>query len=185
MSHRKGNVGEREVAHIVQPWWRKLESSADFIRTPLSGGWGKHQGTAIAAHFKACGDLMTSAAQFPFCVEVKWREQWSVDNLLNGKPTPPWEWWRQCIEAANSQDSVPMMWMRKNRMRGSRAAFPWLVWLPADYVAKQRLSTPDIQWSSTLLAGNGVDFGGVLPVVYDYNFFLRMAPHRMRVKATR
>lgn len=181
--HAKGGRGEREVAHIIEPWWRKLEPSTEFVRTPQSGGWGKHQGHKVAAHFAACGDVMTTAAQFPFCVEVKWRERWSIDNLLDSKPTPPWEWWRQCIASAVEQaNSVPMLWLRKNRLRGSRDAFPWLVWVPLDFVTDRTLSTPDILWAAPQLEHNGIDFGGVLPAAYTYTHFLRMAPQRMRVK---
>lgn len=175
--HRKGARGEREVAGILQEWWRRRETASEFIRTPQSGGWRKD--TGVRAHFKACGDVMTTAENFPFCVEVKWRENWGVDNVLQGKPSPPWGWWRQCIEAADEQDGVPMMWMRRNRLR-TNEAFPWLVWVPLRYVQQMRLSEPDIQWATGLLEHNGVDFGGVLPVAYLYDRFLDMAPQRMK-----
>lgn len=173
----KGGRAERAVAGILQAWWRRRETTADFVRTPKSGGWRKD--TTARVHFKACGDVMTTADNFPFCVEVKWRENWGVDNLLHGKPTPPWSWWIQCVEAADEQGSVPMMWMKRNKLRIGEE-FPWLVWLPLGYVEQCRLSEPDIQWASGLLEHNGVDFGGVLPVAYIYDRFLEMAPQRMK-----
>lgn len=174
--HAKGSRGERFVAGTLQAWWRRRETTAEFVRTPQSGGWRKD--TGARAHFAACGDVMTTAAHFPFCVEVKWRENWSINNLMQGKRTPPWDWWLQSIDAAAEQGSVPMMWMRRNYQRG-RKPFPWLVWLPLDYIGHARLSTPDMQWSPEVLEANGVDFGGVLPAVYLYDRFLEMAPQRM------
>lgn len=173
--HVKGARGEREVAGILQEWWRRRETAAEFIRTPMSGGWNK--GSTARVHFQACGDVMTTSEKFPFCIEVKWREAWGVDNLLNGKRTPPWDWWLQTIEAAVEQGSTPMMWMRRNRLRDG-TAFPWLVWLPLDYVKTRRLSDPDIAWNPKLLQQNGVEFGR-LPIAYLYDRFLEMAPQRM------
>lgn len=177
--HAKGGVAERAVAAIIQDWWQRFEYTAEFVRTPQSGGWGKARGTKVAAHFNACGDLMTTGARFPFCVEVKWRENWSYDNVVNGKPTPPWGWWRQTLDAAREQQGVPMLWMRKNRIRSTREAFPWLVWVPMTYAIKTRLSAPDIQWAPSQLQRNGVDFGEVLPAAYFFDRFIAMAPQRM------
>lgn len=183
--HPKGGRAEREVATIVQEWWRRLETKAEFVRTPQSGGWGKARGRKVAAHFNACGDLMTTGLRFPFCVEVKWRESWSYDNLTRGKPTPPWEWWRQCIAAAEEQEGVPMLWMRKDRIRSTRESFPWLVWVPADYARKRRLSEPDIMWDPQELRDNNVDAGAVHPVAYFFDRFTAMAPQRMATDAHR
>ena len=177
--HVKGGRAEREVAAIMQSWWQRYETTAEFCRTPLSGGWGKARGTKVAEHFNACGDIMTTGSRFPFCVEAKWREAWSYDNLTNGKPTAPWGWWRQCLDAATTQGNVPMMWMRRNRIRASRESFPWIVWVPLSFVIERRLSEPDIQWSSEQLHSNRVDFGEVLPAAYFYDRFLQMAPQRM------
>lgn len=177
--HPKGGRAEREVAGIVQAWWQRFEGIAEFVRTPQSGGWGKSRGKKVAAHFNACGDLMTTGARFPFCIEVKWRESWSYDNLTKSKPTPPWEWWRQCVDAAEEQKGVPMMWMRKNHIRRTRDSFPWLVWIPDTYAREKRLSEPDIVWQVEDLQDNNVDFGVVLPVVYFFDRFITMAPQRM------
>jgi hypothetical protein len=184
--HSKGGRAERAVVQVIQPWWRRLEPSVDFCRTPLSGGWGKAQGSNVASHFNACGDLMCTSARFPFCIEVKWREQWSYDNFVDGKPTPPWGWWRQCVKAATLQGggAVPMMWHKKNRRRSTRGEFPWIVTVPKSYADEARLSTPCIQWSEQTLKANGVDFAGVLPVAYFYTRFIDMSPKRMATKAT-
>lgn len=179
LGHHKGSRGERGVANLIAHWWHRYEPTARFMRTPQSGGW-QYGDRQVAAHFNACGDLMTTSAQFPFCVEVKWREKWSVDRLLDGRSGPYWDWWQQTIEAAKQQNGVPMMWMRRNRIRGSHKAFPWLVWVPEQYVKDKVLSEPDIEWPISVLLENMIEYGNVLPVVYDFNRFVEMAPHRMK-----
>src|SRR4051812_33410532 len=96
-SRAKGNVAEREVAGLLKVWWLPVEPDAEFIRTPLSGGWG---GPKLRGEFRASGDLMTTAKRFPFVVEVKRREAWVMKNVLKGQPSPVWGWWRQAQVAA-------------------------------------------------------------------------------------
>lgn len=173
---QKGSRGERDVANLVREWWSSHESACMFIRTPLSGGW--QHNTKAAAHFKACGDLMTTSPIFPFCVEVKWREKWSIDRFLDGKATEVWAWWEQSIEAARKQDSVPMMWVRKNRIPKTRKPFPWIVVIPRSFVAEHSLDAPDMNWSLKDLRFNGVGTD-VEPAGYDYRRFVNMDPRRM------
>lgn len=122
----KGCKAEIEVAKIVEPWWSDFEPLAPdghpirFVRTPLSGGWG---GKDTRSGFRASGDLMTTAAKFPFTVEVKRREGWSWKTLAEGARSPVWGWWKQAIEQAREMNAVPMLWFRKNRE-------PWHVMIP-------------------------------------------------------
>ncbi|MDP6719756.1 MAG: hypothetical protein QGF59_13935, partial [Pirellulaceae bacterium] len=127
-SRGKGNAAEREVAKLVQQWWHKLESGCRFVRTPLSGGWG---GPSLRAEFRASGDLMTTAKQWPFGVEVKRREGWSMRNLRQAKASPVWKWWEQTQDAAAEMDAEPMLWFRKNRM-------PWYVMFRSGYLLLRR-----------------------------------------------
>lgn len=114
----KGCKAEIEVAKILEPWWSKHEPLAPdghpirFVRTPLSGGWG---GKDTRSGFKASGDLMTTARRFPFTVEVKRREGWSWKNLLAGKNSPVWGWWRQAIDQGVEMNQAPLLWLRHNR----------------------------------------------------------------------
>lgn len=109
----KGKVAEREVAGIIQPWWQQLEPDKLFVRTPQSGGW---QGAEVREEFQASGDLMTTAKMFPFAVEVKRREGWYMQSLLEGLRCPVWGWWDQTQKAAIEMNKQPMLWLRKNRM---------------------------------------------------------------------
>lgn len=158
----KGAVAEREVAEIVRAWWSKLEPECRFVRTPSSGGWGTPE---LRGHFQAAGDLMTTAARWPFAVEVKRREkEWSLPSLLNGLPTGAWGWWRQAQAAALEQRGVPMLWMRKSKMG-------WLVLVPEQAVSFAvggacAFKTPDARWHRGLLRSNKVKFGELLPVLY-------------------
>lgn len=121
----KGSVAEREVAELLAEWWQKHDPTADFCRTPLSGGWGN---PARRGSYKASGDIMTTSASFPFVVEVKRRESFSFDSLvrgLRGGKSPVWGWWAQTCVAANEQGGVPQLWLKRNRE-------PWYVVMLAD-----------------------------------------------------
>lgn len=117
----KGKAAEREVATLMEAWWRRLEPECRFVRTPQSGGW---HGSDVREAFQASGDLMTTAAHFPWTVEVKRRESWTWDRLIEGKPSPVWGWWRQAQTQARELGKEPMLWIRHNRE-------PWSILLPA------------------------------------------------------
>lgn len=138
MSKSKGNAGEIEVAKLLKPWWSAFEPTApngkptNFVRVPLSGGW------VYGESFAACGDIMTNAAKFPFSVEVKRVEKWSLPVLLDAKPSPVWKFWRQCMKDAAKMEAEPMLWFRKNRM-------PWFVMLTQRYVnGLNGMTEPDV-----------------------------------------
>jgi hypothetical protein len=137
----KGSKAEREVARMLEVWWQPVEL-ARFVRTPMSGGWGDPR---VRAQFKACGDVSTTASSFPFVVEVKRRERWSMRTLLGGQQSPVWSWWGQCQAAAREQGGEPLMLLRRSKM-------PWLAFLPADG-----------RTALTLKAGAGTAHGLVLP----------------------
>jgi len=111
-SRQKGSVAEREVAKLVQEWWSCVEPDCEFTKTPLSGGWS---GPRVREAFQAAADLMTTAKQWPWAVEVKRREKWSLENVLTGKRSPVWGWWKQCVDAAALMHKRPMLWFRKSR----------------------------------------------------------------------
>lgn len=133
----KGARGELQVIKLVQPWWRRLEPEAVFVRTPGSGGW-RH-----APAFKARGDLLVdpqTTKLFPFSVECKWQEGWGTGLLFGdytGKrhgddSSPIWGWWAQCCEAARVDGLLPMLWFRKN-------SSPWYVMIDEAVFDRLRL----------------------------------------------
>ena len=118
---KKGKVAEREVAALIQEWWRLHEATSNFVRTPMSGGWVT--GTTAREGFQMAADLMTDSHVFPFSVEIKRREGWSFERFRDGKPSPVRGWWQQTRTEARTNKRVPMLWLRKSRQ-------PWLVILP-------------------------------------------------------
>jgi hypothetical protein len=119
-SRRKGKAGEREVARLLEEWWGKVEAGVKFRSTPLSGGFSSPD---VRGAFEISGDLMTTALTFPYTIEVKHRESWSLKNLETGRKSPVWGWWNQCQVAAAEEEKIPMLWFRKNRM-------PWRIIVP-------------------------------------------------------
>lgn len=163
-SRQKGRRAERDVAKLLTKWWAKVDKKVEFKCTPLSGGWGgRDGGKHVRAHFKASGDLMTTAVTFPFTIEVKHREQWSMRNLVAGRATPPWDWWIQAQRQADEESGIAMLWFRKNN-------FPWMVaiepaFLPLVQVEPGRWTAvePELHVPASVLDLNGVDYGAEAP----------------------
>lgn len=168
-SSAKGRRGEREVAGMCQNWWRKIDKKCEFKRTPLSGGWST---TTIRSHFRACGDIMTTSDNWPFTVEVKRREDWSLNNLFDGKPTAVWQWWIQSTDQANKEKQVPMLWLKRNRV-------PWLIMLPVIFIDASSSPKPDVYWTRITLANNGVLYGKLLPAIYIADRILKISPVKL------
>lgn len=122
-SRGKGKVGEREVAKMLEAWWCTLVEPCKFKSTPQSGGFGGAQAADVRGDFKIAGDLMTTAKQWLFCVEVKRREQGVLKRLYQMKPSPVWGWWRQCVKAALEEGRVPLLFFRRNKDE-------WIVMMP-------------------------------------------------------
>lgn len=175
MPGQKGNGAEREVAKRIGAWWHRFEMHAEFIRTPMSGGWST---ASLRSAFRAAGDLMTDSKHFPFAVEVKRREAWDAERFRAGKSSPVWGWWRQTLTQAEELSAVPMLWFRQNRK-------PWWVMVPETYAVglgrriRERseyfLNTFlfEVQWTEHSLAGCGV---GRHPVVFDAEQLLQYDP---------
>jgi hypothetical protein len=166
MGNPKGNGGELQVAKILHGWWSAFEPTTPdgkpvrFVRTPLSGGWVYGPG------FDVCADLITNAPRFPFSVEVKRVERWSMDTLIDCKPSPVWAFWRQCQRDADRTAREPMLWFRKSRK-------PWLVMLRRGYVTALKMGAPDIHFPTKL--DRMVDCGSI-PVIYLADSFLAHSP---------
>ena len=168
-SRAKGRRAERDVAKLLVEWWGTFEAKCEFKVTPLSGGWGgRDGGKHVRAHFKASGDLMTTATLFPFTVEVKHREQWSMRNLVAGRATPPWDWWLQAQRQADEEGGIPMLWFRKNK-------YPWMVGLPPTALEHVEL---DLHLPSSTLDANGVDYGAQVPAFIFGDRLLKIDPRQ-------
>jgi hypothetical protein len=180
-SRSKGNRAEREIAKKLELWWRQFEKDVRFCRTPLSGGFSTSQ---VRGEFNLSGDLMSTSDLFPFSVEIKRRENWTLKCLISGNKSPIWGWWRQNLKASKEVDKQPMLWFRKNDRAHRRSdqsgliSSPvWFVMIPAkmaEQIAVKVLKRSNIylvpfcKWSPCEIKSN-VDYGGVLPVIFfDY-----------------
>jgi hypothetical protein len=151
-SRAKGKRGEGEVAKILEGWWQSLEAAARFKSTPASGGWAQPD---TRGPFRVAGDLATTAELWPFCAEVKYRQNWTFGRFSMGKPSPVWGWWRQCVRQAREQRAEPMLWLRRNRQ-------PWLVLLSDTYARPILGLELDLAWPGGL-SNPAIDFAEVLP----------------------
>lgn len=159
----KGSIAEREVAALCKAWWDAVEPEAEFVRTPLSGGW---HGPTVRREFQASGDLMTTAKRWPFTVEVKRRERWAEAPFRAGRASPVWGWWSQCCRSAAEGDGEPMLWMRRNRT-------PWLVMVRLEYARALPLPCPSACWSPSELRGVNVPS---IPVCFYASGLLTVQP---------
>ena len=106
----KGARGEREVAGILKTWW-----GSDFARTPSSGGFKTKR---FRDDWNAEGDVVTPDTTFPFSVEIKHREGWTLDHVLTSPASPIWDWWNQAI-SQGGDSKIPLLIFKRNFM-------PWM-----------------------------------------------------------
>jgi hypothetical protein len=159
-SKAKERRAEREVAMLLASWWQILEPMCEFKPTPLGGKW---RGRDYL--FRASGDLMTTADEFPFTVKVNHCKDWSMDDLVAGKRQPVWDWWIQSQRLAAEEGGVPMLWFKKNQ-------YPWLVAVPQG----AGLSYPNLIIPQPTLTEKGIDYGPELPVFVFADRLLYMGP---------
>lgn len=86
-SKDKGNRGEYKAAKLLSSWW-----GSDFTKTPQSGGFSTKK---FREEWGAEADVVTPDTSFPFSVEVKWQEGWSLDQTLTAPKALIWDWWEQ------------------------------------------------------------------------------------------
>lgn len=107
-SRTKGATNERALAAVFKAWW----GHGEWARTPSSGGW------ATAAHreaFRTCGDIITTARDFPFCVEAKKHEKWCLDNLIHNDKPDILGWWKQAKDET-PPDMIPLLVFARNNV---------------------------------------------------------------------
>jgi len=113
----KGSGYELKIAKFMSTWW-----GGNFNRTPGSGGihWGTDQSIA--------GDIVPPKGMvFPFVIECKKHEGWTVDNILlnTGKPR---EWFSQVVTDARRVKRTPMLIFSRNRAKDF-VMLPYTHWL--------------------------------------------------------
>lgn len=87
-SSDKGKTFERRIAKVLSDW-----CGIELIRTPMSGAW---QGTS--------GDILPKSRSqfFPFLIECKNQEDWSLEQLLAG--VGPFQSWLKQVYQEMERD---------------------------------------------------------------------------------
>ena len=153
-SRDKGSRGELEVRDLLRAWWAPVEPGLSIERAPSSGGWH------AAAAFRAAGDLVVPAgARFPWSVEVKRREDWSLPSLLRGGQSPVWTWWAQATRDALRNRAWPLLWCRRSRS-------PWVVLADARQ-AKLAGVAPEWTWIGDVVGWPGPVFLASSPRAWE------------------
>lgn len=101
----KGATAERKLAKLFAAWW-----GSDFARTPLSGGFATAK---FREDWNACGDLVTPDKSFPFCVESKKVEGWTLEQMLTSDKTLIHKWWEQTLKET-PEGKIPLLVFTKN-----------------------------------------------------------------------
>lgn len=107
-SSRKGKGNERALAKLFRDWW----GHGEWARTPLSGGWASKD---AREGFRTCGDIITTAADFPFCIEAKKQEGWTLDQLIHNDKCIIFEWWNQAV-SETPVGMIPLLVMARNHI---------------------------------------------------------------------
>lgn len=166
-SRVKGNRGELDVAKLFSQWSGELVR-----RTPGSGGWGGSK------DFGTTADLVCNKKAWPFHVEVKHREGWTLDDLVTGvrgdhsKSIVKWweQCWSSCPKAADGAGlyytlhKEPILVFRRNRQ-------PWLIMFREDSYHRPPNTSPPALFK---LANCEADVDNV--VVMKLEEFLTLTP---------
>lgn len=102
-ARRKGKRGERALARRLEAFW-----GSPFHRTPSSGAlrWGTRS--------EVRGDIVSEDPKFPFVIEEKNREAWSLESFFQGK-SGIYKWWLQVLNDAEDVGRIPLLFIDKNR----------------------------------------------------------------------
>jgi|688.fasta_scaffold03047_38 hypothetical protein len=106
-SRRKGQSAERRLVKLFEVWW-----DAKFFRTPGSGAFAT-RGFAGVDTSSMAGDIVTPDQTFPFCVESKKVEGWTLEQMLTSDKTHMHKWWDQAVEET-PQGKIPLLVFTKN-----------------------------------------------------------------------
>jgi hypothetical protein len=104
----KGNNYERRVAKLIQDWWRQWSPTAEFARTPMSGG------SALKLGWDMAGDIVCNDDEFPFHVEAKKQEHWTMEQLFKGTGPVLKEWWEQAAGECPEHRTPMLIFTRNN-----------------------------------------------------------------------
>jgi len=103
----KGQRGERILVKKFAEWW-----GSEFFRTPGSGSFATRGFSRKA--MDVAGDIVTLDESFPWCVESKNAEGWTLDNLFTEKQGLLRKWWQQAVDQCPDH-KLPLLVFTRNR----------------------------------------------------------------------
>lgn len=112
-ARQKGKDFEARVGILLGMWWSGYPY-------PRAHGSGSSTTQRAIAHdgrelFYA-GDLYIPP-EFPWCVECKNQQGWSLDSIINQTCKIVFvDWWNQCVRDASRVDKDPLLVFKKNRL---------------------------------------------------------------------
>ena len=106
-SRRKGQTAERKLVKLFATWW-----DSKFFRTPGSGAFAT-RGFVGVDTTQLSGDLVTTDVTFPFCVESKKVEGWTLEQMLSSTRTKMHDWWEQTLRET-PEGKIPLLVFTKN-----------------------------------------------------------------------
>lgn len=128
---QKGANGEREIYHalnpIVQRVLRRLGYPDDVVNSAANAIQRNQNQSAVGGN-----DLSNT---FGMSIEVKRQEQLAINT-----------WWKQCEEAANRNNELPVLLYRQNNKKWQCMTIGW-VDLPDKKQARKRVT---MDWESFL-----------------------------------
>ena len=113
---KKGNNYENAICRVLSVWLFPTLNA----KTPVEHLPFRRQSTAImpiVGHWNGSGDLLHRPGlegKWPFCVECKCIEGWTLDGMLSAK-WPVWSWWEQAERQAREADLAPLLVCGRNR----------------------------------------------------------------------
>lgn len=106
-SRTKGQTAERKLVKLFEAWW-----GSKFFRTPGSGAFATRGFMSVDTTDMA-GDIVTPDKTFPFCVESKKVEGWTLEQLLTSQVTKLHSWWEQTVRES-PEGRTPLLVFTKN-----------------------------------------------------------------------
>lgn len=106
-SRTKGHTAERKLVKLFEAWW-----GTKFFRTPGSGAFAT-RGFAGMDLTDMSGDIITTDTSFPFCVESKKVEGWTLEQMLTSNKTKMHSWWEQTAKES-PKGKIPLLVFTKN-----------------------------------------------------------------------
>ncbi len=112
----KGNKYENAVCRVLSVW---LFPDLD-PKTPIEHLPFRRRSTSvmpIEGHWNGAGDILHRPGlegRWPFCVECKHVEGWSLDGVF-GEKWPVWSWWDQAERQATRARKKPLLVCGRNR----------------------------------------------------------------------